>query len=89
MACYRLRLYAAARRAREAGVAAFTTSLLYSTRQLHAEIAVAAGEAAADVGVPFLYRDFRVGGREGRQLCHRLDVYRQSYCGCLYGELDN
>jgi predicted adenine nucleotide alpha hydrolase (AANH) superfamily ATPase len=30
-----------------------------------------------------------VGWKEGRELSYSLDVYRQTHCGCLYGELDN
>jgi predicted adenine nucleotide alpha hydrolase (AANH) superfamily ATPase len=89
-ACYRLRMAAAARKAREAGAEAFSSTLLYSRKQGH-EAVRAAGEAAAeeDGGPPFLYRDFREGWKEGREIAGRLDVFRQNYCGCLYGELDN
>ncbi|MDR2611420.1 MAG: epoxyqueuosine reductase QueH [Deltaproteobacteria bacterium] len=87
--CYRLRLTAAARRARELGLPAFTSSLLYSRRQDHASVAAGGEAAAAGEGVSFLYRDFRAGWKEGRELSLGLDVYRQSYCGCLYGETDN
>jgi predicted adenine nucleotide alpha hydrolase (AANH) superfamily ATPase len=89
VACYRLRLEAAARRAREAGAAAFTTTLLYSRRQDHEAVRSAGEAVAASSGTPFFYRDFRDGWKEGREICRELDVYRQSHCGCVYGEIDN
>ncbi|MDR1037339.1 MAG: epoxyqueuosine reductase QueH [Deltaproteobacteria bacterium] len=87
--CYGIRIAAAARKARQAGCEAFSTTLLYSRKQGH-ELIRDAGEAAAGAGGPaFLYQDFRTGWKEGRELSLKLDVYRQNYCGCLYGETDN
>jgi predicted adenine nucleotide alpha hydrolase (AANH) superfamily ATPase len=37
-------------------------------------------------GVPFLYRDFREGWKEGIEISKRLNMYRQQYCGCIYSE---
>lgn len=88
-ACYRLRLLAAARKAREAGIEAFSSTLLYSRKQGHELIREAGERAAAGIGPAFLYMDFREGWREGRELSQKLDVFRQNYCGCLYGEIDN
>ncbi|MDR3155118.1 MAG: epoxyqueuosine reductase QueH [Deltaproteobacteria bacterium] len=87
--CYSLRLEAAARKAAEAGAGLFTTTLLYSRRQGHSMIAEAGEGAAAREGVHFHYQDFRAGWKEGRELSVKLDVYRQNYCGCLYGQIDN
>ena len=47
------------------------------------QIGESAGRA---VGVPFLYRDFRAGWREGVEESKRLGLYRQQYCGCIYSE---
>jgi predicted adenine nucleotide alpha hydrolase (AANH) superfamily ATPase len=41
---------------------------------------------AADVGIPFLYRDFREGWKEGQDASRELGLYRQKYCGCVYSE---
>jgi epoxyqueuosine reductase len=38
------------------------------------------------VGVPFLYRDFRLGWKEGVKESKRMGLYRQQYCGCIYSE---
>ena len=37
-------------------------------------------------GVPFLYRDFRVGFREGQDKARELELYMQKYCGCIFSE---
>ena len=44
---------------------AFTTTLLVSPYQKHDELIEVCEEMAAMAGVEFLYRDFRVGFREG------------------------
>ena len=41
-----------------------------------------------EVGVPFLYRDFRKGWNQGIQASKQMGLYRQEYCGCLYSERD-
>ncbi|MDI3280684.1 MAG: epoxyqueuosine reductase QueH [Bacillota bacterium] len=84
--CYELRLEKAAREAAEGGFAAFTTTLLVSPWQKHDLIRQVAEEVAGRVGVPFLYRDFRPGYRQGQQRARELGIYRQPYCGCIYSE---
>lgn len=84
--CYFERLKTTALYAMKAGYDAFTTTLLYSIYQKHDminEIGKSAGESA---GIPFLYRDFRKGWREGVEESRRLGLYRQKYCGCIYSE---
>jgi predicted adenine nucleotide alpha hydrolase (AANH) superfamily ATPase len=45
------------------------------------------GEAvAAAENIPFLYRDFREGWKEGIDASRRMGMYRQPYCGCIYSE---
>jgi len=84
--CYKLRLEEAARTAAENGFDAFTTTLLYSKFQKH-ELIRETGEVAGKAcNVPFLYRDFRVGWREGVESSKAMNLYRQPYCGCVYSE---
>lgn len=84
--CHHLRLQQVARLARRGRFDAFSTSLLYSVHQKH-ELLRELGEAVgAEVGVPFLYRDWRPTWREGIERSKRLGLYRQSYCGCLLSE---
>lgn len=84
--CYRIRLFEAARIAREGSFDAFTTTLLYSRYQKHDLIRQIGEEAAAAQGIPFLYRDFREGWSEGVRVSKERGMYRQPYCGCIFSE---
>jgi predicted adenine nucleotide alpha hydrolase (AANH) superfamily ATPase len=84
--CYHLRLEAAARLAEKSRMDAFTTTLLYSRRQNHELVRQLGEDVGRQVGIPFLYRDFRQGWREGIQRSKDLGLYRQNYCGCIYSE---
>ncbi len=84
--CYRMRLHAAARAAREKGFPAFTTTLLYSKYQKHDLIREVAREMAAEHKLEFYYEDFRQGWREGIVESKAMGLYRQQYCGCIYSE---
>ena len=86
--CYSLRLNAAASLAKRSRFDAFTTTLLYSKRQQHELIVSLAEEASRKHGIPFFYRDFRSGWREGQQRAKALGMYRQQYCGCIYSEME-
>ena len=84
--CYRMRLDEAARAAKEGGFDAFTSSLFVSPYQNHELMKEVAQQAAADHGVPFLYRDFRPYFREGQDRARELGLYMQKYCGCVFSE---
>jgi predicted adenine nucleotide alpha hydrolase (AANH) superfamily ATPase len=87
-ACYHLRLEAAACKAAETGFEAFSTTLLISPYQdLEAirEIGWAAGEQH---GVTFAFADLRSRYPESCERSRELGLYRQSYCGCLFSELE-
>ena len=43
---------------------------------------------AKKYGLQFLYRDFRVGFREGQTKARELGLYMQKYCGCIFSEED-
>jgi len=84
--CYHDRLRSTAIIARKGRFDAFTSTLLYSKFQQHERIksiGEAVGEAA---GIPFFYQDFRSGWQEGIRASKRFNLYRQSYCGCIYSE---
>jgi epoxyqueuosine reductase len=86
IACYHDRLTASAKLARRGKFDAFGTTLLYSRYQQHDVIRSIGETVAKTVGVPFYYRDFRVGWQAGVDESRRLGMYRQAYCGCLYSE---
>jgi predicted adenine nucleotide alpha hydrolase (AANH) superfamily ATPase len=81
--CYRLRLDAAARKAAELGLTAFTTTLLISPWQNHEALIEAGSLAASRHQVLFLYQDMRSFYREGQKSAREDGLYRQRYCGCL------
>jgi predicted adenine nucleotide alpha hydrolase (AANH) superfamily ATPase len=83
--CYRLRLMEAAKQAEQRGFKAFTTTLLYSRRQKHEIIVQEGQKAAKEHNVEFFYQDFRSGWQEGIELARKISLYRQRWCGCVYG----
>ncbi|MBQ6396235.1 epoxyqueuosine reductase QueH [Candidatus Saccharibacteria bacterium] len=84
--CYRARISQTALEAKRRGFDAFTTTLLVSPYQKHEELKRVCEEMAEMAGVKFLYRDFRVGFREGQTKARELGMYMQKYCGCVFSE---
>jgi len=84
--CYRVRLEATAREAKEKGFDRFSTTLLESAHQKHDVIRETGEQVARDVGIPFHYEDFRAGWRTGVEVSKAMGLYRQQYCGCIYSE---
>ena len=84
--CYEMRLAATARHAVKIGAEAFSTTLLYSRYQKHELIRRKGEQLGARLNIPFYYRDFREGWQEGIDMAIEMDLYRQSYCGCIYSE---
>jgi predicted adenine nucleotide alpha hydrolase (AANH) superfamily ATPase len=62
--------------------------LLYSKQQQHDLIRSMGESIGKSAGVPFLYRDFREGWKEGIEDSKQMGLYRQQYCGCIYSEKD-
>ena len=86
--CYKKRLTETVRYAAHHGYDTFTTTLLVSPYQKHDELIAVCKELEALSGVKFLYRDFRVGFREGQAKARALGLYLQKYCGCIFSEED-
>ena len=84
--CYETRLERTAQYAAEHGFDSFTTTLLISPYQNHALLQEVGEFMAQKYGVPFLYRDFRPGFREGQEEARALELYMQKYCGCIFSE---
>ena len=84
--CYRVRLERTAKYAKENGYDSFSTTLLVSPYQKHDVIIKVAEEMAIKYNVKFLYRDFRIGFREGQNKARELGLYMQKYCGCVFSE---
>ena len=84
--CYEMRLFEAARQAKESGFDAFTSSLFISPYQNHALMKEVAERAAEEYGVDFLYRDFRDLFKAGQEFAREQEMYIQKYCGCVFSE---
>ena len=84
--CYEMRLFDAARQAKEGGFDSFTSSLFISPYQNHELMRETAERAAFAYGVEFLYRDFRPWFQAGQEKARELDMYIQKYCGCVFSE---
>lgn len=84
--CYRVRLEQTAKYAKENGYDAISTTLLVSPYQNHEVLKQIGEEVAQKYGLTFLYRDFRIGFREGQAKARELGLYMQKYCGCVFSE---
>lgn len=86
--CYSTRLAATCQAALNNNFEAFSTSLLYSRYQAHADIQTQGQTLAQKNNIHFLYQDFRKGWQEGIDISKKLNIYRQPYCGCIYSEAE-
>lgn len=84
--CYPVRLEKTAKYAKENGYDTFSTTLLVSPYQKHEAIKEIAEKIATRYGLNFLYRDFRLGFKEGQAKARELGLYMQKYCGCIFSE---
>ncbi len=84
--CYPVRLEQTAKFAKENGFDTITTTLLVSPYQKHDVIHELGDRIAKNYGLDFLYRDFRIGFREGQNKARELGLYMQKYCGCVFSE---
>ena len=86
--CYPVRLKRLFEYAKNNGYDTVTTTLLYSIYQRHDDIKKIMENLEKQYGIKFLYRDFRVGFREGQEKARELGLYMQKYCGCIFSEED-
>jgi predicted adenine nucleotide alpha hydrolase (AANH) superfamily ATPase len=84
--CYHDRLQSTALMAKRGKFDYFSSTLLYSKHQKHDLIRSMGESIGKQVGVPFLYHDYRVGWKEGIECSKQMGLYRQQYCGCVYSE---
>jgi predicted adenine nucleotide alpha hydrolase (AANH) superfamily ATPase len=84
--CYKIRLIKAASFAKEHEFDGFTTTLLVSPHQKHELIREIGEKIGGDLGVKFLYQDFRPGFYQGKNQAGSLQLYSQKYCGCIFSE---
>ena len=77
--CYEIRLFEAAKQAKEGGFDSFTSSLFISPYQNHELMRETADRAAAEYGVDFLYRDFRPYFRAGQDFARHTGLLREEH----------
>ena len=86
--CYEFRLREAARYAKAHNFDYFTTTLSVSPYKNAAWINEIGRELEEEVGVKFLYADFKKkeGYKESIVLSKEYNLYRQDYCGCKFSK---
>ena len=84
--CFRLRLEASAKKAKELGMDCFTTTLTISPLKNAALLNEIGEEMGERYGVMWLPSDFKKkeGYKRSIVLSREYDLYRQNYCGCVF-----
>lgn len=84
--CYRMRLLEAAGEAAAGGYDYFTTTLSISPLKNAQKLNAIGRELSEQYGVAYLYSDFkkRNGYKRSVELSQEYQLYRQSFCGCVY-----
>lgn len=87
-ACFRLRLTAAAKTAKELHADYFTTTLTISPLKSAPLLNALGEEIGLQAGVPFLPSDFKKknGYKRSIELSARYGLYRQDFCGCVFSK---
>ena len=85
--CFDRRFEVSAQKARELGESSFTSTLLTSPKKSLKQLQKAGDMIAQKEGIEFIAPDFRTnsGTQEQNILAKKDALYRQDYCGCLYG----
>jgi len=86
--CYKIRLERTFIKALDEKFDAVSTTLLYSKYQRHEEIKNIGSQLSDIYAIPFIYKDFRIGWKEGIEASKKLNMYRQNYCGCIFSEYE-
>lgn len=82
--CYRSRLEATFKYAKENGYDAVTTTLFISPYQDHELLKEICENLSREYNIEYVYNDFRKYFREGQNKARELNLYRQKFCGCIY-----
>ena len=87
--CFKLRLEASAKKARELGFEWFTTTLTISPLKNAALLNEIGYEMGEKYGVKWLPSDFKKkeGYKRSIELSREYGLYRQDYCGCVFSRV--
>ncbi len=85
--CFDFRLERSAEFAKEIGCEEMTTTLLMSPKKRIDQLSASGERTASRHGIRFLTLDYRKGGgtQEMFRLSKDMEIYKQDYCGCIYG----
>lgn len=85
--CFRLRLEATAKKACDLKMDYFGTTLTVSPHKNSRVINEIGAVLESLYGIKYLYSDFKKqdGYKKSIELSKKYQLYRQDYCGCLYG----
>jgi len=85
--CFDKRFEVSAQKAKEIGEVTFTSTLLTSPKKSLHQLKKAGDLLASQYGISFVAPDYRKasGTQEQNILAKKDALYRQNYCGCLYG----
>ncbi len=85
--CFDFRLERSAKFAKEIGCEEMTTTLLMSPKKRIDQLSASGERTARRHGIKFLTLDYRKGGgtQEMFRLSKDMEIYKQDYCGCIYG----
>ena len=85
--CFDRRLDVSVEKAKELGHDSFTTSLLISPKKSQDKLDRIGNELETKSGLKWVFKDYRAG--QGMQIqgqeVKENQLYRQNYCGCLFG----
>ncbi len=85
--CFDKRFEVSAQKASSIGESSFTSTLLTSPKKSLTQLQKAGDALATKYGISFLTPDYRKasGTQEQNILAKKDALYRQDYCGCIYG----
>jgi len=85
--CFDRRFEISAKKAAELGESTFTSTLLTSPKKSLKQLQVAGDALGAKYGISFVAPDYRKasGTQEQNILAKEDALYRQDYCGCMFG----
>lgn len=85
--CFDRRLDVSVNKAKELGHESFTTSLLISPKKSQEKLDRIGNELESKTGLQWIFKDYRAGNGvqiQGQEVKEN-QLYRQNYCGCLFG----
>lgn len=86
--CFYLRMYETAKKAKELGFAYFGTTLTVSPHKNSMIINEIGEHISGYLKISYIYGDFKKndGYKKSIEFSKIYNLYRQDYCGCLYGK---